>query len=71
MEIDCNTLRRGKILSGFYTYGFRGLTSFLNVCVSIDSELDTNKLSAFWRTEIEDAAIYNKLEDIIEFLKNE
>lgn len=53
------------------TFGFRGFTPFLNVCKGLFPNIDSNKLSAFWRGPIEDDSIYNKLEDILEFLKHE
>tara|TARA_R110001632_G_scaffold137804_2_gene253434 strand:+ start:20568 stop:20783 length:216 start_codon:yes stop_codon:yes gene_type:complete len=71
MGVEQRIIRRSKILSNFFTYGFRGFTPFLNVCLSLDVELDSNRLSEFWRKPINDENLYNRLESIIEFLKHE
>lgn len=67
--------RRYDLQVGFAKLGFRGLTSFLNVCLYFNTGLGEIELSRWWRNAIKDSdkitEIHNKLEDILNALRYE
>jgi hypothetical protein len=64
-------LQRNIIITEFKSLGFLGMTSFYNVCKSLDATLNGFELIAFYFGHKVDQKIINRLYEIIESLKYE
>lgn len=71
MNIKKKPSQRYLILTAFAKFGFRGQTSFCNVCTSMDISLSGFDLIEFWCFGNTDPVLMSRLEAIIENLKNE
>ena len=69
--MSAHSLRRCKIIKSFSALGFKSFTAFLTVSVSLIPNISTINLAKFWRSDVEDDSLYNKLEDVLETLKKE
>lgn len=69
--MSAHSLRRCKIIKSFSALGFKSFAAFLTVSVSLVPNISTINLAKFWRSDVEDAAFYSILEDVLEMLKKE
>lgn len=63
--------QRASILGGFHAFGFNSRTVFFNVCMSLDCTLNGFDLVAFYDDKKLEKSLMNRLEAILEMLKNE
>jgi hypothetical protein len=69
--MNAHSLRRCKIIKSFAGMGFKTFAAFLTVCVSLAPDISTINLAKFWRSDVNDAAFYSLLEDVLEMIKKE
>lgn len=63
--------KRAVIIGGFTHLGFTCRTAFYNVCKSLDSTLNGFELINFYNGEVVSETLVNRLEAVLEMLKNE